>query len=48
MTFHDLRGMAITYAYGHLDKSHDEEIKLISEISRHSAEDAELMLAGGA
>ncbi|MBD9372813.1 integrase [Rhizobium sp. ARZ01] len=44
VTFHDLRGTAITYAYAHLDRSHDEKIKLISEISGHSAEDAESII----
>lgn len=44
VTFHDLRGTAITYAYANLDKSHDEKIKLISEISGHSQEDAESII----
>ena len=44
VTFHDLRGTAITYAYANLDRSHDEKIKLISEISGHSAEDAESII----
>lgn len=44
VTFHDLRGTAITYAYAHLDRSHDEKIKLISEISGHSQEDAETII----
>lgn len=44
VTFHDLRGTAITFAYAHLDKPHDEKIKLISEISGHSAEDAESII----
>lgn len=44
VTFHDLRGTAITYAYAHLDRSHDEKIKLISEISGHSADDAESII----
>ncbi|AXV15073.1 integrase [Neorhizobium sp. SOG26] len=41
VTFHDLRGTAITYAYAHLDRSHEEKIRLIAEISGHSREDAE-------
>ncbi|MCJ8518966.1 integrase [Pseudorhizobium tarimense] len=41
VTFHDLRGTAITYAYAHLDRSHEEKIRLIAEISGHSKEDAE-------
>lgn len=41
VTFHDLRGTAISYAYAMLDRPHDEKIKLISEISGHSREDAE-------
>lgn len=44
VTFHDLRGTAITYAYANLDRSHDEKIKLISEISGHSQEDAESII----
>ena len=44
VTFHDLRGSAITYAYSHLDRSHDEKIKLIAEISGHSKEDAESII----
>lgn len=44
VTFHDLRGTAITFAYAHLDKSHDEKIKLIAEISGHSKEDAETII----
>jgi len=44
VTFHDLRGTAITYAYAKLDRSHDEKIKLISEISGHSQEDAETII----
>lgn len=44
VTFHDLRGTAITFAYGNLDKSHDEKIKLIAEISGHSAADAETII----
>lgn len=44
VTFHDLRGTAITFAYSQLDKSHDEKIKLISEISGHSQEDAESII----
>lgn len=44
VTFHDLRGTAITFAYSHLDKSHDEKIKLIAEISGHSQEDAETII----
>lgn len=44
VTFHDLRGTAITFAYANLDKSHDEKIKLISEISGHSADDAESII----
>lgn len=41
VTFHDLRGTAISYAYAHLDRSHDEKIKLIAEISGHSKDEAE-------
>ncbi|RVL48441.1 integrase [Sinorhizobium meliloti] len=44
VTFHDLRGTAITYAYANLDRSHDEKIKLISEISGHSSADAESII----
>jgi len=44
VTFHDLRGSAITYAYSQLDRSHDEKIKLIAEISGHSKEDAESII----
>lgn len=44
VTFHDLRGTAITFAYANLDKSHAEKIKLISEISGHSADDAESII----
>lgn len=44
VTFHDLRGTAITFAYAHLDRSHEEKIKLISEISGHSADDAEAII----
>ena len=44
VTFHDLRGTAITYAYANLDRSHEEKIKLISEISGHSSEDAESII----
>lgn len=44
VTFHDLRGTAITHAYAALDKSHDEKIKLIAEISGHSREDAETII----
>jgi len=44
VTFHDLRGTAITFAYASLDKSHDEKIKLISEISGHSPDDAESII----
>ncbi|OWV62528.1 integrase [Rhizobium sp. N122] len=44
VTFHDLRGTAITYAYAHLDRSHDEKIKLIAEISGHSAEEADAII----
>lgn len=44
VTFHDLRGTAITYAYANLDRSHDEKIKLISEISGHSQDDAESII----
>lgn len=44
VTFHDLRGTAITYAYAHLDRSHNETIRLISEISGHSREDAESII----
>jgi integrase len=41
VTFHDLRGTAITYAYAMLDRPHGEKIQLIAEISGHSREDAE-------
>lgn len=44
VTFHDLRGTAITYAYAHLDRSHEEKIRLIAEISGHSREDAEAII----
>lgn len=44
VTFHDLRGTAITFAYAHLDKSHDDKIKLIAEISGHSKDDAEAII----
>jgi integrase len=44
VTFHDLRGTAITYAYANLDRPHDDKIKLISEISGHSQEDAESII----
>jgi len=44
VTFHDLRGTAITFAYANLDKAHDEKIKLISEISGHSQDDAESII----
>lgn len=44
VTFHDLRGTAITFAYANLDRSHDEKIKLISEISGHSQADAETII----
>lgn len=44
VTFHDLRGTAITFAYANLDKSHDEKIKLIAEISGHSQADAETII----
>lgn len=44
VTFHDLRGTAITYAYAHLDRSHEEKIKLIAEISGHSAEEADAII----
>ncbi|WP_346657234.1 tyrosine-type recombinase/integrase [Rhizobium herbae] len=44
VTFHDLRGTAITYAYANLNRSHDEKIKLIAEISGHSAEEAESII----
>lgn len=41
VTFHDLRGTAITYAYAMMDRPHGEKIQLIAEISGHSREDAE-------
>ncbi len=41
VTFHDLRGTAITYAYAHLDRSHEDKVQLIAEISGHSREEAE-------
>lgn len=41
VTFHDLRGTAITYAYAHLNRSHEDKVQLIAEISGHSREDAE-------
>lgn len=44
VTFHDLRGTAITFAYANLDRSHEEKIKLIAEISGHSADDAEAII----
>jgi integrase len=44
VTFHDLRGTAITFAYANLDRSHDEKIKLISEISGHSSDEAESII----
>lgn len=44
VNFHDLRGTAITFAYANLDRSHDEKIKLIAEISGHSKEDAETII----
>lgn len=44
VTFHDLRGTAITYAYAHLERSHEEKIKLIAEISGHSAEEADAII----
>lgn len=44
VTFHDLRGTAITFAYANLDRSHEEKIKLISEISGHSSADAEAII----
>ncbi|MDR6818442.1 integrase [Neorhizobium sp. 2083] len=44
VTFHDLRGTAITFAYANLDRSHDEKIKLISEISGHTQDDAESII----
>lgn len=44
VTFHDLRGTAITYAYAHLERSHDEKIKLIAEISGHTQDDAETII----
>jgi hypothetical protein len=33
VTLHDLRGTAITFAYAHLAKPHEEKSKLTSEIS---------------
>lgn len=44
VTFHDLRGTAITYAYANLDRSHEEKIQLIAEISGHSRDDAESVI----
>lgn len=44
VTFHDLRGTAITFAYAKLDASHDEKIKMIAEISGHSKDDAEAII----
>ncbi|MCZ7851187.1 integrase [Agrobacterium salinitolerans] len=41
VTFHDLRGTAITYAYAHLNRSHEDKVQLIAEISGHSREEAE-------
>lgn len=41
VTFHDLRGTAITFAYAMLECAHEEKIRLIAEISGHSREDAE-------
>lgn len=44
VTFHDLRGTAITYAYAMLNRSHEEKIQLIAEISGHSREEAESVI----
>lgn len=45
VTFHDLRGTAITFAYANLgDRSHEDKIQLIAEISGHSKEDAEAVI----
>lgn len=44
VTFHDLRGTAITFAYAMLERSHEEKIQLIAEISGHSREDAESVI----
>ena len=44
VTFHDLRGTAITFAFANLDRSHPEKIRLISEISGHSQDDAESII----
>lgn len=44
VTFHDLRGTAITYAYANMDRSHDDKIKLIAEISGHSQGEAETII----
>ncbi|MDK4703848.1 integrase [Rhizobium sp. CNPSo 4062] len=44
VTFHDLRGTAITFAYANLDRSHEDKIQLIAEISGHSKEDAEAII----
>lgn len=44
VTFHDLRGTAITYAYARMDRSHADKIRLIAEISGHSRDDAESII----
>lgn len=44
VTFHDLRGTAITYAYAMLERSHEEKIQLIAEISGHSRDEAETVI----
>lgn len=44
VTFHDLRGTAISFAYANLDCSHDEKVKLTAEISGHSKDDAESII----
>lgn len=44
VTFHDLRGTAITYAYANMDLPHDDKIRLIAEISGHSKDDAESII----
>ncbi len=44
VTFHDLRGTAITYAYANLDRPHEEKIQLIAEISGHARDEAEAII----
>lgn len=44
VTFHDLRGTAISHAYYTMIGSHDEKIKRISEISGHSRDGADAII----